>query len=58
MYHCLPIHKVHLHLRDPTACLDELLEHVDEERCAAAAAAVKGQVEALLEKFDAFAHVP
>nr|XP_020197002.1 actin cytoskeleton-regulatory complex protein PAN1-like [Aegilops tauschii subsp. strangulata] len=33
----------HLHLRDPTARLDELLEPVDEERCAAAAAAVKGQ---------------
>ena len=48
----------HLHLRDPAARLDELLELVDEECCAAAAAAVKGQVDALLEKFDAFAPAP
>ena len=48
----------HLHLRDPAACLDELLEPVADEHCAAAAAAVKGQVEALLEKFDAFAPAP
>ena len=48
----------HLHLRDPTACLDELLEPVADEHCSAAAAPVKGQVEALLEKFDAFAPVP
>nr|XP_040243767.1 nascent polypeptide-associated complex subunit alpha, muscle-specific form-like [Aegilops tauschii subsp. strangulata] len=31
----------HLHLHDPTARLDELLESVDEEHCAAVAAAVK-----------------
>ena len=41
----------HLHLRDPAARLDELLEPVDDERCATAAEAVKGQVEALLKKF-------
>ena len=44
----------HLHLRDPAAHLDELLEPVDTERCTAAAEAVKGQVEALLRKFRAF----
>ena len=32
----------HLHLRDPAARLDELLEPVDDEHCAAAAADVKG----------------
>ena len=48
----------HLNLRDPAARLDELLEPVDDERCAAAAAAVKGQVEALLKKFHAFALAP
>nr|XP_020186204.1 uncharacterized protein LOC109771917 [Aegilops tauschii subsp. strangulata] len=32
----------HLHLRDPTTDLDELLEPVDGERCIAAAEAVKG----------------
>ena len=32
----------HLHLRDPAANLDELLEPVNDERCAAAAEAVKG----------------
>nr|XP_020151005.1 uncharacterized protein LOC109736203 [Aegilops tauschii subsp. strangulata] len=48
----------HLHLRDPTAHLDELLEPIDEEHCAAAAAAVKGQVEALLKKFHGFALTP
>ena len=36
----------HLHLRDPDADLDELLEPVDDERCAAAAEAVKSRVEA------------
>ena len=41
----------HLHLRNPAADLSELLEPVEEERCAAAATAVKGQVEALLKKF-------
>ena len=48
----------HLYLHDPAACLDELLEPVDEERCVAAAAAVKGQVEALLKKFRGFALAP
>ena len=48
----------HLHLRDPAACLDELLEPMDDEHYAAAAAAVKGQVEALLKKFRAFAPAP
>ena len=48
----------HLHLRDPTTCLDELLEPVADEHCIVAAAAMKGQVEALLEKFDAFAPTP
>ena len=48
----------HLHLRDPAAYLDELLEPVVDEHCAAAVAAMKGQVEALLEKFDAFAPAP
>nr|XP_020171218.1 uncharacterized protein LOC109756794 [Aegilops tauschii subsp. strangulata] len=47
-----------LHLRDPTARLDELLEAVDDKHCAAAAAAVKGQVEARLEKICAFAPAP
>nr|XP_020148407.1 atherin-like [Aegilops tauschii subsp. strangulata] len=46
----------HLHLRDPAAHLDELLEPVDDEHYAAAA--VKGQVEALLKKFRAFAPAP
>ena len=32
----------HLHLRDPTTCLDELLEPVADEHYTAAAAAVKG----------------
>nr|XP_020153814.1 uncharacterized protein LOC109739133 [Aegilops tauschii subsp. strangulata] len=48
----------HLHLRDPDANLDELLEPVDDERCAATAEALKGQVEALLKKFRAFYPVP
>nr|XP_020155521.1 neurosecretory protein VGF-like [Aegilops tauschii subsp. strangulata] len=48
----------HLHLRDPAARLDELLEPVDDEHCAAATAAVKGRVEALLNKFRAFAPAP
>ena len=37
----------HLYLHDPAACLDELLEPVDGEHYAAAAEAVKGQVEAM-----------
>nr|XP_020146854.1 troponin T, slow skeletal muscle-like [Aegilops tauschii subsp. strangulata] len=48
----------HLRLRDPDANLAELLEPVDVERYAAAAEAVKGQVEALLGKFRAFAPAP
>ena len=48
----------HLLLRDPTARLDELLEPVGDEHCAAAATAMKGQVEALLKKFRAFAPAP
>ena len=48
----------HLHHRGPNAHLDELLEPVADEYCAAAAAAVKGQVEALLEKFRGFASSP
>ena len=48
----------HLHLCDPSARLDELLEPVADEHCAAAAAAMKSQVEALLKKFDTFASAP
>ena len=48
----------HLHLRDPSACLDELLEHVADDHCAAATVAVQGQVEALLKKFRGFASAP
>ena len=47
----------HLHLHDPAARLDELLEPVDDEHCAAASMAVKDQVEALLGKFHTFAPV-
>ena len=48
----------HLHLRDPNACLEELLEPMAEDDCEAAAAAVQGQVEALLGKFRGFASSP
>ena len=48
----------HLYLHDPAACLDELLEPVADEHCSAAAAAVKGQVEALLKKFCGFVLAP
>ena len=48
----------HLHLRDPNACLDELLEPVAEDHCEAAAAAIQGQVEALLGKFRGFVSDP
>ena len=48
----------HLHLRDPDACLDELLEPVAEDQYEAVAAAVQGQVEALLEKFHSFVSAP
>ena len=48
----------HLHLRDPNARLDELLEPVAEDHCEAAAAAVQGQVEALLKKFRGFVSAP
>ena len=48
----------HLHLHDPDANFDELLELVHDERCAPAAEAVKGQVEALLKKFCALDPAP
>ena len=48
----------HLHLHDPDTDLNELLEPVDDERSAAAAEAVKSQVEALLKKFRAFDPAP
>ena len=48
----------HVYLRDPGANLDELLKPVDDERFPAAAEDLKGQVEALLVKFRAFATVP
>ena len=48
----------HLHLRNPAADLSKLLEPVEEERCAVAATAVKGQVEALLKKFLVIDPVP
>ena len=41
----------HLHLRDPNARLDELLEPVAEDHCEAAVVDVEGQVEALLGRF-------
>ena len=44
----------HIHLRDPSADLDSLLEPVSGEGAAAAAEAVKGRAEALLGKFWAF----
>ena len=48
----------HVYLRNPDANLDDLLEPVDAKRSAAAAKAVKGRVEALLEKFRAFNTAP
>ena len=48
----------HLHLRDPNARLDELLEPVAEDLCEAAAADVQGQVEALLGRFRGFVSDP
>ena len=48
----------HLHLRDPSACLDGLLEPVVEDQYEAAAAAMEGQVEALLKKFRGFVSAP
>ena len=47
-----------LHLRDPDADLGALLEPMDEERFTAATEAVKGQVEALLNKFLAIDPAP
>nr|XP_040258348.1 FYVE and coiled-coil domain-containing protein 1-like [Aegilops tauschii subsp. strangulata] len=44
----------HLYLRNPNARLSELLEPVADEHCAAAAVAVKVQVEAQLKKFRGF----
>ena len=48
----------HLHLRDPAARLDELLEPVAEDQCEAATAAVQGHVKALLKKFRGFVSAP
>ena len=48
----------HLHLRDPNAQFDELLEPVAEDLYETAAAAVQGQVEALLGKFRGFVSDP
>ena len=48
----------HLHLHDPNACLDELLEPVGNDQCTAAASAVQGQVEASLKKFRGFVSAP
>ena len=48
----------HLHLRELDANLNKLLEPMDKERYDVAAEAVKGQVEALLEKFRAFDPAP
>ena len=48
----------HLYLHDPDADLDELLEPMDDERCAAAAESVESRVEALLKKFRAFDPAP
>ena len=48
----------HIHLGDPDANLDDLLEHMDSEHFVVAAKAVKSQVEALLGKFRAFATAP
>ena len=48
----------HLHLRDPAARLDELLEPVKDEHYEAAAAAVKSQVEALPKRFRTFTPAP
>nr|XP_040258157.1 ribonuclease Y-like [Aegilops tauschii subsp. strangulata] len=48
----------HLYLRDPNARLDELLKPVANEHCVAAAAAMKGQVEALLKRFHGFVLAP
>ena len=48
----------HLHLRDPNARLDKLLEPVAVDNCEAATAAVQGQVEALLKKFRGFISAP
>ena len=48
----------HLHLCDPNANLDELLEPVGGECYAATAKAVKGQVEALHKKFHAIDPAP
>ena len=48
----------HLHLRDPNACLDELLEPVAEDQYEAAAAAVQDQVGALLRRFRGIVSAP
>ena len=48
----------HLHLRDPNACLDELLEPVAEDEYEVAATAVQDQVGALLRRFCGFVSAP
>ena len=48
----------HLHLRDPNAQFDELLEPMAEDLYETAAAAGQGQVEALLGKFRGFVSDP
>ena len=48
----------HIYLRDPNADLDGLLEPVSGEGAAAAVEAVKGRVEALLGRFQAFSTKP
>ena len=48
----------HVHLLNPDANLDDLLEPVDAKRSAAAADAIKGRAGALLLKFRAFNTAP
>ena len=48
----------HIYLRDPNIDLDSLLEPASGELAAAAAEAMKGRAEALLEKFRAFSTKP
>ena len=48
----------HLHLRDPNAHLDELLEPVAEDQYVPAAAAVQDQAGALLRRFRGFVSAP
>ena len=48
----------HLHLCDPNACLDALLEPIAEDQYEAAAAAVQDQVGGLLRRFRGFVSAP